>query len=78
MNGYNKNQITKVIQKARNRSQKQNKNIDGTKITLPYIKGTIDVVARILHKRNIRVTFAPPNLVDRMLDSSKDTIEPLK
>ena len=78
MNGYNKNKITKVIKKARNKSQKQNKNIDGTKITLPYIKGTTDVIARILRKKNIRVTFAPPNSVGRMLNSSKDLVEPLK
>ena len=58
--------------------QKQIKNIDGTKITLPYIKGTTDVVAKILRKRKIRVTFSPINLVGRMLDSSKDPVEPLK
>ena len=78
MNGYNKNQIMKVIQKARNRSQKQNKNIEGTKITLPYIKGTTYVISRIICKRNIRVTFSPPNSVGRILDSSKDPVEPLK
>ena len=78
MNGYNKNQITKVIQKARNKSQKKNKNIEETKITLPYIKGTTDLIVRILQKRNIGVTFAPPNLVGRMLDSFKDVVEPLK
>ena len=52
--------------------------MDRTKITLPCIKGTTDVVARILRKRNIKVIFSPPNSVGRMLDSSKDPIEPLK
>ena len=78
MNGYNTKQIMKVIQRARNRSQKQIKNIDGTKITLPYIKGTTYVIARILRKKNIGVTFAPPNSIGRMLDTSKDPVEPLK
>ena len=72
MNGYNKNQITKVIHKARKKSRKQNKNIDGTKIVLPYIKGTTDVIAKILRRKDMRVTFSPPKSVGRMLDSSKD------
>ena len=78
MNGYNKNQIRRVIRKARSRSQKQNRCLDGTTITLPYIKGTTDVIARILRKKNIGVTFAPPNSIGRMLDTSKDPVEPLK
>ena len=48
MNGYNINQIRKVLHRALNKSQNQIKIIDGTKVTLPYIKGTTDVVARIL------------------------------
>ena len=78
MNGYSKYQIKKVIKKAHNRSPKQNRYIEGTMITLPYIKGTTDVIARILRKKKIRVTFYPPKSVGRMLDSSKDLVEPLK
>ena len=78
MNGYNKDQIRRVIKKSHSRSQKQNRCLDGTSITLPYIKGTTDVIGRILPKKNIGVTFAPPNSIGRMLDTSKDPVEPLK
>ena len=78
VNGYSKYQIKKVIRKVRNRSPKKIRNIEGTMITLPYIKGTTDVTAKILRKKSIGVTFAPPNSIGRMLDTSKDPVEPLK
>ena len=46
---------------------------------LPYlIKGIIDALDRILNKKDIGVTFSPPYLVGRMLDSSKHPMDPTK
>jgi hypothetical protein len=49
---------------------------DEIKITLLYIKGTTDKIARILKKGNIRVIFTPPNTLKGMLDCAKDVIDP--
>ena len=46
------------------------------KITFPYIKGTTNQIAKILNKRNIRITFSPPNTIRGFIDSYKDRLNP--
>jgi len=76
-NGYHKRQVSKVIQKARRGPHRwQNEEQNGTKVALLYIKGTMDIIARILKKRNLKVTFSPPKSIGRMLESAKDVMDP--
>ena len=46
-----------------------------TNIILPYIRGTIDKIAKILRRRNIKFSFSPSNSLRNMLDSTKDPID---
>jgi len=48
-----------------------NEEKNETKVTIPYIKGTINILVKILKRKEIKVTFLPPNSIGRMLDSSK-------
>ena len=45
------------------------------KVSLAYIKGTTDKVAKILKNKNIGFTFTPLNTLRNILDSVKDTIK---
>jgi len=39
---------------------------------LPYVKGTIDQIGRILNKHNIRTTFKLPKKIGQILRNPKD------
>ena len=71
MNGYSDKWINKVIQKSCHEPQRWNKELDGSKITLPYIKGTTNILATILNKMDIRASLSPPNSIRIMLDPLK-------
>ena len=47
-------------------------------IKLPYIQGTIDKIANILRKKQIRVIFSPFNTLCGILYHSKDQADPKK
>ena len=73
-NGYQDEHINKAIEKAQRRPTKGELIIP--KVTLPYIKGTTDRIAKILKRKNINVAFPPPNTIKGIIDSSKDTVDP--
>jgi hypothetical protein len=76
-NGYKEKIIRKAIEKSQTKGQIEGRNDDILKsIKLPYIQGTTDKIANILRKKQIRVTFSPPNTLRRMLDCAKDQIDP--
>ena len=52
------------------------KTLDIPKITLPYLKGTTDIISKILRRNNITVAFAPKNTIRNLLDKAKDPIDP--
>ena len=75
-NGYNGKQINETFKKARRAKMDiQRKDNYFPKTTLPYIHGTIDKIAKILRKRNISVSFSPPNSLINFPDSAKDPID---
>ena len=49
--------------------------VDIPKMSLYYIKGTTDRIAKILRKQDISVTFTPPNTIGKMVDSAKDHVD---
>ena len=66
--------IDKEIHQAHNRKQSPH-TVDIPKISLPYIKGTIDRIAKILRKQDIPVPFTPPNTIGKMVESTKDQVD---
>ena len=44
-------------------------------ITLPYIKGTTDSLAKILKKRDITIAFDTSNSIRNFVDYAKDTLD---
>jgi hypothetical protein len=56
-NGYKDYQFKKVVLKTRRGHNNICELEEGKLIMIPYIKGTMDTIARILRKGNIRVTF---------------------
>ena len=70
-NGYHNKQINEAINNYNHRK----KYFKVPMITFPYIKGTIDNIAKILKKRGITVEFAPPNSIRRFVDSTKDPLD---
>jgi hypothetical protein len=78
-NGYEELIIRKSIDKSQTRRWIEGRNDDVLKsIKLPYIQGTTDKIANILHKKQIRVLFSPPNTLRTMLDYAKYRIDPKK
>ena len=76
-NGYNGKEIDKVFQSVkRKRNKTKEKDTTLPKITLPYIHGTTNKIANVLRKKNIRVSFGPPNSLRTKLDKAKDPIDP--
>ena len=71
-NGYHKDLVKKAIQKEKSIHHKH--EVPTPKLTLPYIKGTIDKIAKILKKRNIHVAFSPLNTIRGFVDSVKDPL----
>lgn len=58
-------------------SHESSQDQENTKIvTLPCIKGTMDKIAKILKKGNIRVVVAPQKTIKSLLDYAKDPIDP--
>ena len=70
-NGYHNKQINEAINKHNHRK----KDVKIPMITLPYIKGTINNLAKILKKRGITVAFSPPNSIRGFVDSTKYPLE---
>jgi len=76
-NRYEEKQFDKAVAKARKGPcTRQLEEERGTKICLAYIKGTTGLLAKILKKGIINVTYFPPNTISRMLDSAKDPSNP--
>ena len=73
-NGYQKRLIKSTVIKSRATHQRKEFNIP--KVTLPYIKGKTDQIAKILRRKNITVAFAPPNTIWGFVDTTKDKIDP--
>ena len=78
MNRYNDIKFNKMIMKVRKGPQTKiyNDKEATDRINLPYIKGTIEKIAKILKRGNIRVSFSPPNTLRKLLDHVKDPIDP--
>ena len=81
-NGYSDKQIKETIKKSNKKEHnnnrkkaKENNNKDTPLSILPYIQGTTNNITRTPRKRDIKVTFSPPNSLRNMLDSTKDPIE---
>ena len=47
-----------------------------TKVTIPYIKGTSEIIARILQPYNIRVAHRPITILRKLLTNVKDKDQP--
>ena len=79
INGYNENQYKRIVTRAmveNKRIVKRDDNYEGKRIFLPYIKGTMDMLAKKLKRKNFRVIFTPLNTIRNMVDSLKDLIDP--
>ena len=50
------------------RKKSNEKDTTFPKIVVPYIHGTTNKIANVISKKNIRVTFSPPNSLRTMLD----------
>ena len=78
-NGNDERQFDKAIRKTRRQLARQRIDegevVNRTKFLLPYIKGTIDKLTKILKKKNITVTFSPQNSIKKMMDHVKDPIK---
>ena len=75
-NGYNRKKIDKIFQRVkRKRNKTKEKDTTFQKIIVPYIHGTTNKIANVIRKKNIRVTFSPPNSLRTVLDKSKDPID---
>ena len=61
--------------KKNNKTKNKEKDTTLPKITLPYIHGTTNKIVNVLRKKNIRVSFTPPNSLRTMLDKAKNTID---
>ena len=67
-NEYKERKINHIIKKVQDYSrQKQREEDELARITLPYIKGIIDIICKILRKK-INVTFFRLNTIKKMLD----------
>ena len=78
-NCYKERQIKRIIKKVKDGpQQKQREEDEVERISVPYIKGTIDIIAKILRKKNINVTLSPLNTIKKMLDQGKDKVDPNK
>ena len=76
-NWYKERQIKRIIKKVQDvPRQKQIEEDEVARITLPCIKGTTNIIAKILRKTNINVTFSPLNTIKKMLDQAKDKVDP--
>ena len=73
-NGYHKDLIKKAIQEAKSIHHKH--EVPTPKLTLPYIKGTTDKIAKILKRRSIHVAFAPSNTIIGFVGLAKDPLDP--
>jgi len=76
-NGYSKHQGLKAFLKA-NKGPKVKGDLKDrvSGVHLPFIKGTMDKIGRILRKHNVSSTFRPLNTICRSLRSVKDPIDP--
>ena len=85
-NGYNKKDIGREFRREKDRRNKDrntrkntgnNDRQEGaTKVLLPYIQGTIDKIAKVLKKKQIRTFFCPPTSLRDILDKEKDSVDP--
>lgn len=75
-NGYQHHTIRKIITDSLTNKQIKRKSFENPRISLPYIKGTTNKIAKVLAKHNIMVAFTPPNTIKNMLESAKDAIDP--
>ena len=55
----------------RKRNKTKEKDTTFQKIIVPYIHGMRNKIANVIRKKNIRVTFSPPNSLRTMLDKSQ-------
>ena len=68
--------IDKIFQSVkRKRNKTKEKDTTFPKIIVPYIHGATNKIANVIRKKNIRVTYSPPNSLRTMLDKSKDPID---
>ena len=75
-NGYNGKEIDKLFQSVKiKRNKTKEKDTTFPKIIVPCIHGTTKRIANVIRKKNIRVTFSPPNSLRSMLNKSKDPID---
>lgn len=74
-NGYNKKTINKAKHQSLNKNIQNNKDKEHKYVnsitSLPYIKGTIDKISKILNKNNINVAFIPLIALDNFLNLSR-------
>ena len=79
-NGYSIGQFRKIVSSSKKpRKKKTLDNNDDpmlNKVSLPYIKGTTDRLAKTLRRHKIQVLFTPPNTIRNYVDSLKDPIDP--
>ena len=59
----------------RKRNKSKEKYTTFPKIIVPCIHGTTKKIANVIRKKNIRVTFSPPNSLRSMLDKYKDPFD---
>ena len=79
-NGYSIGQFKKIVSSSKRPKKKKtwDNNDDPilNKVSLPYIKGTTDRLAKTLRRHKIQVLFTPPNTIRNFVDSLKDPIDP--
>ena len=72
-----KKDIIKTINKHANKTTVSDIQSERILSILPYIKGTINRIGRILNKYNIRIIFKPPKKIGQILKNPKDQRPPL-
>ena len=79
-NGYTSSQIQKVFYKAKHSFPKPHLDSQSpnSRAFLPFIQGTINKIAKILIKKNIKTVFKPIKTLKQSFTSVKDKINPLQ
>jgi len=76
-NGYNKTQSLKAFQRACKGPRVKTAPVDPiSKVHLSFIKGTKDMIAHFVRRKNISSSFKPLRTIKNSLSSAKDPIDP--
>jgi hypothetical protein len=74
-NGYNQKQVRKLIFKSNKTKSETSTSENWPVVTLPYVKGTTEKIARLLKKHKIKTAHKPHKKIKDFTITAKDSIE---